>query len=133
MIWVSNACSFNVSQRLKRTGKKRNRLGRLVQSVPFRGPGKWDGRAIVKPIDRGSKASSSVASPRTRCLEKTGRDCESRPNSPPTWSRFDMKNIAQPTNEIKKDFWRQGQGSCLYSKSLRRLNLGLILDDEEED
>ena len=44
-----------------------------------------------------------------------------------------MGNILHPTNEIKKDFWRQGQGSCLYSKSLRRLNLGLILDDEEED
>ena len=33
---------------------------------------------------------------------KTGRDCESRPNAPPTWGRFDMKNIAQPTNEIKQ-------------------------------
>ena len=65
--------------------------------------------------------------------KKTGRDCESRPNAPPTWGRFDMNNVTQPTNQIKKDFWRQGQGFRLYSKSSRRLYLGLILDDDEED
>ena len=35
--------------------------------------------------------------------KKTGRDCESRPNAPPTWGRFDMKNTAQPSNKIKQN------------------------------
>ena len=61
----------------------------------------WEkGMAMVLGCEANDDQASPIVGPmpaassRIRCLEKTGRDCESRPNAPPTWGRFDERNIA---------------------------------------
>ena len=65
--------------------------------------------------------------------KKTGRDCESRPNAPPTWGRFDISNISRPTNQIKQKFWlvkfaplrTSGGTSSRLVESLRRVSVAM--------
>ena len=56
--------------------------------------------------------------------KKTGRDCESRPNAPPTWGRFDKRNIAQPPYQIK-------QNSCLVNQKV--IGLGSSVESRAFD